>query len=275
MNVSVIITVYNEEKYIEKCLDSLQVQTFKDFEMVVIDDGSTDDTLKILNEYQISNIKYRVFQQKHEGPAKARNFGVAKAKGEVLVFLDGDMYFEKNFLEKLVNPILKGKAKGTYSVEEYVANWNNVWARCWNYNWGLPDRKRIDPNDKNQKKDFRAILKKEFDKVRGFDNIGYIDTWSLFDKLGYGPTATGAKYYHYNPATLWEVFVQAKWTAKRPYKLGVIGDAATLFRANPLFALLKGLYKAVEKKEPMFIVFKIVFDFATTMGILTKNKKYA
>jgi len=82
----------------------------------------------------------------------------------------------------------------------------------------------------DQHKDFRAILKKEFLKVEGFSKTGYTDTWSLSEKLDYKPLATNALYYHFNPSSLKEVFSQARWTAKRHYKLGFLGGLVNLFK---------------------------------------------
>ena len=276
MKISVIIPVFNQEKQVEKCLLSLTSQTLKGFEIIVVDDGSTDGTAKVLTSFksQVSNLK--VYKQKHQGPAKARNLGAKHSQGEILVFVDGDMYFGDNFLKKLIQPIVLGKVKGTFSTEEYVANWDNVWARCWNYNWNLPDKKRIDPRRKDQQKDFRAILKKEFEKVAGFDSTGYTDTWTLAEKLGYQPAPVKAVYHHYNPDSLIKVFNQARWVAKRKYKWGWPGKLIALLRVNPVFSLAGGLIKAVIKKEPLFLIFKLVYDFGYFLGILEeiKGKKY-
>jgi len=269
--VSVIITIYNEEKYIAGCLASLAEQNWQDFEIIVIDDGSTDKTYQILPGLQTKNYKLRTFRQKHQGLATARNLGARYAQGEIVVFLDGDMVFSKTFLKDLIEPILAGKTKGTYSTEEYVANWDNVWARCWNYNWNLPKKKRIDSKRKDQQQEFRAILKKEYDRVGGLDNIGYTDSWTLPKKLGYRPTITKALYYHYNPSNLSEVFSQAKWTAKRKYKFGKLGKIYAFLRANPLFSLIIGLYKSIIKKEPAYLIFKLCYDFGFLRGLLEKN----
>lgn len=270
MKASIIIALYNQEKYIEECLKSLDKQSFTDFEIIIVDDGSTDNSkLKaksVKSKFKIKNLK--LIEQKHQGPAKARNLGVKYAKGDILVFLDGDMYFAKDFLKDLISPIKLGKTKGTFSTEEYVANWDNVWARCWNYNWNLADKKRIDPQRADQARDFRAILKKEFEKVKGFDNIGYTDTWTLSEKLDYRPIATKALYYHYNPSSLKEVFIQAKWVAKRKYKFGWLGKLIALLRVNPIFSLVNGLIKSVYKKEPGFLIFKLIYDFGYTIGLL-------
>ena len=275
MKTSVIISVYNEEKYIEKCLLSLQKQTLKDFEIIVIDDGSTDNTYNIVSNFQFPISNFQLIKQKHQGPAVARNKGSKIAKGEILVFVDGDMYFDKDFFQNLVKPIKKGLAKGTFSIREYVANWDNVWARCWNYNWGLKDRKRIIPDRVDQIKDFRAILKEEFNRVNGFDNIGYTDTWTLSEKLNYVPIATKALCFHYNPASLGEVFNQAEWVAKRKYKLGLLGKIVALVRANFFISLANGFKGSFLWKEPSFLLFKLIYDFGATLGILMsfKSKK--
>ncbi|MFC1711439.1 glycosyltransferase family 2 protein [Patescibacteria group bacterium] len=269
MKVSIIISVYNESKYIRKCLESLLVQTFKEFEIIVIDDGSTDKSSEILADFLKQKKNIQFLKLKHGGPAIARNLGVDKSKGDILVFLDGDMYFEKDFLQTLVNPIVSKKAKGTYSTEEYVANWKNIWARCWNYNWNLKHKKRISLNSSDQQKDFRAILKEEFLKVGGFDNTGYTDTWSLAKKLGYKPKPTNAKYYHYNPSTLKEVYNQAKWIGKRKHKGGLLGKIFLIIKNTPLFSLILGFKKSVLYKEPCFVLFKIVYDFGYLLGLIS------
>jgi len=268
MKATIVIAVYNEENYLKKCLLSLAEQTFKNFEIIVVDDGSTDKTWRVLRNLnsQLSNLK--MFKQQHQGPARARNFAAKQAKGEILVFLDGDMYFDKNFLEDLLEPIRQKRSKGAFSTEEYVANWDNFWARCWNYNWGLSGRKRIDLRRVDQVKDFRAILKKEFNQVGGFDDIGYTDTWTLSEKLGYRPQSTKGLYYHYNPASLKEVFTQARWAAKRRYKFGFLGKALAFLRATPLISLVVGLKKAIEYQEPFFFFFKFIYDGGAMLGLL-------
>ena len=265
--ISVILAVYNEGKYLKKCLESLAKQEKVNFEVIVVDDGSV---VQITNyKLQITNDeRFRCFRISHRGTAKARNFGVPKAKGEILVFLDGDMRFEKDFLAKLTAPIRKGKTKGTFSTEELVANWDNLWARCWNWENGLPDKRRINPKRTDMVRDFRAILKSEFDKVGGFDDIGYTDTWSLSEKLGYRPESVKeAIYYHYNPSGLLEIFRQAAWIGGRHRRFGLLGKAVALARASLPVSLLMGTLKGLIKAEPGFILFKLVYDIGIIAGI--------
>lgn len=276
MKVSVIIPSYNEQDSILECLGSLEKQTLNDFEVIVVDDGSTDRSLDILRAYKSSKYNFSYYIQKHLGPGSARNFASSKAKGEILVLVDADMTFNKDFLKKLIKPIEEGSAKGTFSKEEYVSNWENVWARCWNINEGWEEKRRHSKNYPDKQKVFRAILKKEFDRVGGFTPGGYNDDWSLYKKLKYQAiSAKGAIFYHNNPSSLKEVFNHAKWVGKRPYKFGLLGKLYTLVKSLFPFSTIFGFYKYLVKGEPAFIIFKIVYDFGIFYGIieasLTRN----
>ena len=99
--ISVIIPIYNCEKYIKECLSSLIKQTFKNFEIICINDGSNDDTLKILKKFEANDERIIIFNQNNSGPGIARNVGMKKSKGEYLMFLDSDDIFKKTMLEEL------------------------------------------------------------------------------------------------------------------------------------------------------------------------------
>lgn len=271
MQVSVIIPVFNEEKNIGECLTSLFKQSHKDFEVIVVDDGSTDKTLEVLRNFQFSTFSFQFLEQKHRGAGGARNLGAKMARGEVLVFVDADMTFDKNFLRNLVKPILEGKVKGTFSKDEYVSNWENTWARCLNIQEGWQEERRHPKNYPDRQPVFRAILKSEFDKVGGFTPGGYDDDWSLAKKLGYSAVATdGAVFYHKNPDTLNEVFRQARWIGKRKYKLGFIGVSVALVRSSLPFSVVIGIYKSFRHSFYAFLLFKVVYDFGIFVGILER-----
>lgn len=269
MKVSIIIPSYNEVYDLEKCIKSLRRQSFDDFEIIIVDDGSTDKTPEVLQELRIKNYDLRIFKQNHGGAGKARNFGARYAKGEILVFVDADMTFDQDFLKNLVAPILTKKVKGTFSKDEYVENWENIWARCWNINEGWQEKSRHPKNYPNHQPVFRAILKSEFTKVRGFTPGGYDDDWSLAKKLGYeADNASNALFYHKNPSSLNEIFYHAKWVGKRKYKLGILGHFVALFRVLLPFSIILGLYKGFKNKELRFMIFKVVYDFGIFVGIL-------
>lgn len=260
---SAILAVYNGEGVLERCLDSLLTQTVK-IEIIVVDDGSTDRTLEILKKYP----ELKVYKQKHGGPSRARNLGVTKSTTDIILFVDSDMYFEENYVRDLIDPIVAKQVIGTYTTNERVSNWNNVWARCWNYQEGWEDGVRFPKEPPLWGTDYRAILKTEFERVGGFDHIGYTDTWSLFHKLSLRPRATRAVCYHQNPGSLIEVFKQARWSAKRPYKYGMWGTPYALIRTSVPCSLVRGLIVSVQQLEFHFLIFKLVYDWGRFVGIL-------
>lgn len=99
--VSIIIPVYNTEKYLIKCLDSVVNQTLKDIEIICINDGSADNSLKILQEYSSKDSRVIIFNQENQGPAKAREVGINAAKGEYVGFVDSDDFIDKKYFELL------------------------------------------------------------------------------------------------------------------------------------------------------------------------------
>ena len=101
--VSIIVPIYNVEKYLRECLDSLINQTLKDIEIICVNDGSTDSSLKILEEYAIKDNRIILFDRENEGAGSARNYGLSKSNGSYLIFFDSDDYMAEDCLENLYN----------------------------------------------------------------------------------------------------------------------------------------------------------------------------
>lgn len=101
--ISVIIPVYNVEEYLHKCIDSVLCQTYKNFEIILVDDGSTDSSGQICDEYVDKDERISAIHQKNSGPSKTRNTGLENATGKYIYFLDSDDYIESNALELLIN----------------------------------------------------------------------------------------------------------------------------------------------------------------------------
>lgn len=110
IKVSVIIPIYNAERYLRECLDSVISQTLKKIEIICINDGSTDTTQLILQEYQKRDKRIRVITQNNMGAGTARNVGLLEAQGEYVIFLDSDDYFEKKMLKKALKKAVKTSA---------------------------------------------------------------------------------------------------------------------------------------------------------------------
>jgi len=104
--ISIIIPVYNVEKYLHQTVDSIIFQNFQDYEIILINDGSTDQSASICDRYSINHKNVKVIHKTNEGVGIARNAGIRKAKGEYIYFLDSDDYVEPNFFEMTV-PLTK------------------------------------------------------------------------------------------------------------------------------------------------------------------------
>lgn len=105
--ISVIVPVYNVEKYLHKCVDSIINQTYKDLEIILVDDGSPDNCPKICDEYAQKDNRIKVIHKENGGLSSARNVGMKMAKGDYIAFVDSDDYIEEHMYEKLLDA-LKG-----------------------------------------------------------------------------------------------------------------------------------------------------------------------
>lgn len=118
--ISVIVPVYNVEQYLKKCIDSIIAQTYENIEIILIDDGSTDNSGTICDDYKIKNPKIRVFHKINGGLSSARNLGIEKSKGKYLTFVDSDDTIEKDYIEYLYNLIKK------YNTEMSICSYNVI-----------------------------------------------------------------------------------------------------------------------------------------------------
>ena len=107
VKVSVIVPIYNSEKFLKRCIDSLVNQTLDDMEFILINDGSTDSSDSIISSYKDSRIKY--FKRSNHGIGATRNFGLSHANGEFIGFLDSDDYVSSDMYEKLYNECIQKK----------------------------------------------------------------------------------------------------------------------------------------------------------------------
>lgn len=119
--VSVIIPVYNTEKYLPECIDSIINQTLEDIEIICINDGSSDNSLTVLEEYAKKDDRIKIYSKKNEGPANTRNLGLKKTKGEYIAFLDSDDCIKNNtHFETLYKLALENSADIVKSKYEYM-----------------------------------------------------------------------------------------------------------------------------------------------------------
>ncbi len=124
--ISIVIPLYNKESVIKKTLDSILAQPFQDYEIVVVDDGSTDNSVEVVKEY--NDPKILLYSQKNSGPSSARNFGVNKSNGDWIIFLDADDTLCPGALEVLIAPTM---------------NYQDIDMVCGNFNIICGDKVRL------------------------------------------------------------------------------------------------------------------------------------
>ena len=103
--ISVIVPVYNAEKYLSRCIDSILNQTYKDFELILINDGSKDKSIDILRKYENIDNRIKVIDNSNNGVSKTRNIGIRLAQGEYIQFIDSDDFIDENMFEYNINTV--------------------------------------------------------------------------------------------------------------------------------------------------------------------------
>lgn len=123
--ISIIVPVYNVEKYIHECVNSILKQTYQNYELILVDDGSTDQCVQICDEYQRKDGRVRVIHKKNGGLSDARNFGIEVATGDYISFVDSDDIISQNYIEIMLSAVLKYDAdivQGTLTREQSELN---------------------------------------------------------------------------------------------------------------------------------------------------------
>lgn len=108
--ISIIVPVYNSEKYLEKCINSIINQTYKNLEIILVNDGSTDDSLSLCEKYAEKDTRIKVFSKNNGGLSSARNYGISKSNGAYIGFVDSDDYIELDMYESMMRCMLENSA---------------------------------------------------------------------------------------------------------------------------------------------------------------------
>ena len=199
--ISVIVPVYNQEKNLDKCMDSLINQSLKDIEFIFVNDGSTDDSEKVILKYQKNDKRIKLISKKNGGQASARNLGLKYAKGEYISFVDSDDYVDKNIYKDIYEIV----AKNNYDIlvfDYYITDYKKV-----EYCKVLRDMQSGVVNDKQfffaSACPWNKIYKRIFLLNNNFlfpEGIIYEDYASIIPLIKYNPSVyykNKAYYYYY------------------------------------------------------------------------------
>lgn len=124
--ISIIVPIYNVEKYLVKCIDSLVNQTYKNIEIILVDDGATDNSGKMADEISKKDKRIIVYHKKNGGLSDARNYGIEKAKGKYICFVDSDDFVNKDYIYTLYDLIIKSKCQISVIGYEKIYNYEDI-----------------------------------------------------------------------------------------------------------------------------------------------------
>ena len=280
MPVSIIIPAYNEERHIAACIESLLKQECSDeLEIIIVNNASRDRTAKILSSYAAKYPeKIRAINlDRNLGPGGARNLAAKIARGEILIFLDADMIFPPDFIEKLTRPIKDGLAKATTHAEEYVANLESPWVKV------QGQHKRV-TNIGRSGEVFRAIITEYFLKHGGFDpSLKYHDDRTFYYKTGTKALIVENAYcYHNNPDNPREIFRRNFWIGRTLIAVSLIEKGwkgliesirIILFRIIDLAAIPLFIYGVIRLlREPDVIGIISILPMIAFIAVIIKSR---
>ena len=125
--ISIIIPIYNVENYLRQCLDSIIAQTYQNFECLLINDGSPDNSADICNEYVSKDSRFRYFEKENGGVSSARNLGIERSEGAYITFIDSDDWVDSDYLEVLYNALIDENADISVSTYKRFEMGDNCW----------------------------------------------------------------------------------------------------------------------------------------------------
>lgn len=220
LRASVIIPAYNAEKTLRQCLDSVLGQTYKNYEVIVVDNNSTDKTKDIIKEFQSKNKEVRYLFEATRARGAARNTAEKAADGDIILMTDSDCIVPKGWIEGMIKPIISEGYDAAQGFEENISD--DFWSRYRQIK-SLEKFERVDENNIIGKIDTKNFaIKREILKNLGFTERKYLsgnDT-ALSIKLAKNNLKvkflTGIKVKHFHPNSLKEVFrkqiYRARWT---------------------------------------------------------------
>lgn len=168
--ISVVVPIYNVEKYLRLCLDSLLMQTYTNFEVLMINDGSPDDSANICKEYLAKDRRFQYFEKENSGPSDTRNYGIEHSKGEYITFVDSDDWLKETFLADLYEAITRTGADialSTYIKYDDLQSVYNIpiigeyYERIWMSDEFIRELPKLEMRDNSYSNPWAKLFKRE------------------------------------------------------------------------------------------------------------------
>ena len=251
--ISVVVPVYNAEKYIKYSLDSIVNQTLKEIEIICVNDGSTDSSLQILKQYAKKDNRITILSQQNSRLGATRNAGITVAKGQYITFLDADDFFELNMLERSYE---KGRLTNSDIVTWRAKEYNNVTKQFRNLEWAVYPELFKYRDKVNSVADFGEYLFQAF----SFVTWNKIISLQLINRLNirFGGTLNTT-----DLSFIYAAIVSAK-------RISLVDEALVSYRVNNPASLQGSKHQSWESPCQALVEFK---NFLTTNGVYEQQKK--
>jgi glycosyltransferase involved in cell wall biosynthesis len=253
--VGVVIPAHNEERWIGECLDSLRAQTLQGFDLVVVDDSSSDRTGEIARARGA-----RVLRVENAGDGGARDAGAEVAEGDVLVFLDADEIFDPDFLERLVAPFSDPKVRATFPGGVRYRNAGEGLAPGWLRIRGIRDRRP--PRFSTPHWFAKAVRRQDFERVGGYPREGYGSDETFGRLVGPVVVVDDAGWEFTLPTGVREVFGKARWIGRGPQ---FARQRPRLWRFSPLGSVPAAV-RHLAGGEPRTAAVRLIYDAGLLVG---------
>lgn len=230
--ISLVMPVYNVEKYLKRALESVQNQTFKNFELIIVNDGSTDESVHIAESFCEQNKNFILINQKNQGPSVARNTGLKMCQGDYIGFMDSDDYLEPEFLEYLYNAAIE----------------NDADIVCCNFNMYYPEKKL-----------------KIYMPFTSFPGV-YSKTKALRKLI----LDMGIHYFVWNKLSKRELFFDNNLTFDKMYFEDISTSPKLFYYADKIVLLGKALYNYTSRDTSILHSMNVVKinDFIKSLGVI-------
>lgn len=278
--ISIVIPAYNSEKTLEQCLDSLINQDFNDFEIIVVDNNSTDKTKKIIFDFIKKDKRVRYVFEKERRRGAARNTGEKMAKGEIILMTDSDCILPKDWIKKMADPIIKKESEAVQGSETNIVK--NYWAKQVQIRQDeRTARRKVGIIGALDTKNF-AILKTTLEKV-GFSSRKYSCGNDLALEIELNKQNIPLKFIdvrvgHYHPDRFWSVF---KKQFDKAYWSKMIADdnkdylkdknflSGTCQTTYSFFIFFLGLPITIFSKGLSYFCFEFLYGISWRLGLIS------
>lgn len=272
MKISIIVPIYNIEKYLKKCIESIIEQTYKDIEIILVDDESQDESGTISDEYAKKDERIKVYHKKNGGLSDARNFGIEKATGDFIMFVDGDDYIKPAMCEILLRALIENDADVSICNYQYVSE-NPQDVKRW-------EKQNLSQPIRNEVITGRSVIEEKFCEEKHWY---WVVAWNkLYKKDIFKDIRFPYGKIHEDEFIIFDVFnsvnklacVEADLYCYVQREGSIMNQEYNIKRLDAAEAFIKRASKMIDAEYSKQIIFKTLCEFISSILLVFRYEKY-